>query len=71
MIILDFIQITMGMIAFITAFITILIFIKKSVYLVQQAEVIVIERLGKFDRILQPGLHIIIPFIIEIFEHMP
>lgn len=63
MITLDFMQITMGMISFVTAFITLLVFIKKSVYLVQQAEVLVIERLGKFDRILQPGLHVIIPFI--------
>lgn len=35
----------------------------KSVYLVQQAETIVIEYLGKYDRILTPGLYIIIPFI--------
>ncbi len=35
----------------------------KAVYLVQQAEVVVIERLGKFNRILGPGMHIVIPFI--------
>lgn len=35
----------------------------KSVYLVKQAETIVIERLGRFDRILTPGLHVIIPFL--------
>jgi regulator of protease activity HflC (stomatin/prohibitin superfamily) len=35
----------------------------KAVYLVQQAEAIVIERLGKFDRILGPGIHFIVPFI--------
>jgi regulator of protease activity HflC (stomatin/prohibitin superfamily) len=35
----------------------------RSVYLVNQAEVIVIERLGRFDRILGPGLHIVVPFI--------
>jgi len=40
-----------------------IIFIVKSVYLVRQSEVIVIERLGKFSRLLQPGLHVIIPFI--------
>lgn len=39
------------------------ILIYNSTVLVQQAEAIVIERLGKFDRILQPGLHLIIPFI--------
>jgi regulator of protease activity HflC (stomatin/prohibitin superfamily) len=37
--------------------------IAMSVCLVRQAEVIIIERLGKFDRILGPGLHFIIPFI--------
>jgi regulator of protease activity HflC (stomatin/prohibitin superfamily) len=31
--------------------------------LVQQAEIMIVERLGKFDRLLEPGLHIMIPFI--------
>jgi len=35
----------------------------KAIFLVNQAETIVIERLGKFDRILRPGLHFIIPLI--------
>ncbi len=35
----------------------------KSVLLVQQAQAIIIERLGRFDRILGPGLHLIMPFI--------
>lgn len=34
-----------------------------SVYLVRQAEVVVIERLGKYHRILDPGLHLVIPFV--------
>lgn len=34
-----------------------------SVILVRQAETIVIERLGRFYKILGPGLHIIIPFL--------
>ncbi|MBP6870088.1 SPFH/Band 7/PHB domain protein [Candidatus Babeliales bacterium] len=34
-----------------------------SVILVKQAETIVIERLGKFYRILGPGLHVIVPFL--------
>ncbi len=38
-------------------------FILKSVYLVRQSEVVVIERLGRFNRLLQPGLHVIIPFV--------
>ncbi len=40
-----------------------LIILYKSVCLVQQAEAIIIERLGRFDRILGPGLHIVIPLI--------
>jgi len=44
-------------------FLFFIVFLLKSVYLVRQAEAIVIERLGKYDRILIPGLHVIIPFI--------
>jgi len=40
-----------------------LLFISKSFFLVNQAEAIVIERLGKFQGILKPGLHVIIPFV--------
>jgi len=40
-----------------------LVLLAKSIYLVKQAEVIVIERLGKFHNILDPGLHFIIPFL--------
>jgi regulator of protease activity HflC (stomatin/prohibitin superfamily) len=35
----------------------------RATYMVRQAEVIMIERLGKFHAILQSGLHFIIPFI--------
>lgn len=34
-----------------------------SVILVRQAETIVIERLGRFYKILGPGLHVIVPFL--------
>lgn len=34
-----------------------------SVYLIRQAEAVVIERLGRYDRILKPGLHIVVPFL--------
>ena len=37
----------------------------KSTCLVQQAEVIVIERLGEFNKILTSGLNFIIPFVIR------
>jgi len=39
------------------------IFLYHAIYLVQQAEAIVMERLGKFHRILGPGLHFVIPII--------
>jgi regulator of protease activity HflC (stomatin/prohibitin superfamily) len=35
----------------------------KATYLVRQAEIIIIERLGNFHRILDPGIHFIVPFI--------
>lgn len=40
-----------------------LIFVSKGVVIVQQAEVVIIERLGKFDRVLQSGFNFIIPII--------
>ena len=40
-----------------------LIFVAKGVVIVQQAEVVIIERLGKFDRVLQSGFNFIIPII--------
>lgn len=44
-------------------FITILTFISKAIYLVRQAEAIIVERLGRYDRTMGPGLHILIPFL--------
>jgi len=35
----------------------------KSVYMINQAEAVVVERFGRFDRVLGPGMHIIVPFI--------
>ncbi len=39
------------------------IFLVNSIYLVQQASVIIIERFGRFDRILTPGIHLVVPFV--------
>jgi regulator of protease activity HflC (stomatin/prohibitin superfamily) len=44
-------------------FFCILFIISHCTYLIQQAEVVVVERLGKFHRILKPGIHFLIPFI--------
>ena len=40
-----------------------IIFVAKGVIIVQQAEVVIVERLGKFDRVLQSGFNFIIPII--------
>ncbi len=40
-----------------------LVFVAKGVIIVQQAEVVIVERLGKFDRVLQSGFNFIIPII--------
>ncbi len=48
---------------FCVAVIFLMILLAKSIYLIKQAEVILIERLGRFNRILTPGLHIVVPFV--------
>ncbi|MGE0206981.1 MAG: SPFH domain-containing protein [Candidatus Babeliales bacterium] len=35
----------------------------QSVYLIRQSEALIIERFGRFDRVLTPGLHMIMPFM--------
>lgn len=47
----------------IIAFITLIAFLNSAVYLVRQAEVVIIERLGRFHRILTPGIHVVAPFL--------
>jgi regulator of protease activity HflC (stomatin/prohibitin superfamily) len=48
---------------FIIPLVILMILIAINTVLVQQAETVIVERLGKFDRILGPGLHFMIPFI--------
>lgn len=48
---------------FAVALLLLLLFAANAIFLVNQAEAIIIERLGRFDRILKPGLHMILPFI--------
>ncbi len=43
--------------------VVIILFVKKSVIIIPQERVAIIERLGKFHAALSPGLHILIPFI--------
>jgi len=40
-----------------------IVFVIKGVVIVQQAEVVIVERLGKFDRVLESGFNFIIPII--------
>lgn len=40
-----------------------LLILARSVYLIQQAEAVVIERFGRYYRTLGPGLHLVVPFI--------
>ena len=40
-----------------------IIFVIKGVIIVQQAEVVIVERLGKFDRVLESGFNFIIPIL--------
>lgn len=39
------------------------IFVLKGIFIVQQAEAVIVERLGKFEKELTPGLNFIIPFL--------
>ena len=41
----------------------VVIFISKGIKIVPQSETEVIERLGRYDRTLESGLNIILPFI--------
>lgn len=40
-----------------------IVYVVKGVIIVQQAEVVIVERLGKFEKILEPGINFIIPII--------
>ncbi len=53
----------MFVIFFIVLAVCLTILLIKSIYLVQQAEIVAIEYLGKYNRMLGPGLHFIIPFV--------
>ncbi|MDE5831709.1 MAG: SPFH domain-containing protein [Desulfovibrio sp.] len=47
----------------ILALVFLIICVFKGVYIVRQQTARIVERLGKFKRVLQPGLHFVIPFI--------
>lgn len=39
------------------------VYVVKGVIIVQQAEVVIVERLGKFEKILEPGINFIFPIL--------
>jgi regulator of protease activity HflC (stomatin/prohibitin superfamily) len=41
----------------------------RLILIVPMREQCVIERLGKFKSILEPGLHFLIPFVDRVFKH--
>ena len=53
----------MSIILFSIVLLVAIVILFKSVYLVHQAEVIVIESFGKYEKTLLPGIHFIIPFM--------
>ena len=52
-----------SLIGFLILFLIVMVTIKKGVQIVRPFEKGVIERLGKFSRMLSPGFHIIIPYV--------
>lgn len=55
--------VVVGVIFAILVFIFIVVCIIKAIRVVREKEVMVIERLGKFEKVLPAGVHFIIPFI--------
>ena len=48
-----------------------IIFLAKAIYIVPQQNAYVVERLGKFSAVLQPGLAFIIPFVDQVrYRHL-
>ena len=51
-------------------FLVVIVVVAKTIKIVPQAQVLVVERLGRFYAVLQPGLNIVIPFIDKIaYKH--
>ena len=40
-----------------------IILVAKSIKIVQQAEVMIVERLGKYQRTLAPGINVLVPIV--------
>ena len=44
------------------------LYILKGIIIIQQAESVIVERLGKYERELEPGLNFIFPIFDEAFD---
>jgi regulator of protease activity HflC (stomatin/prohibitin superfamily) len=49
----------------------VLVLVARSVIIVPQGTAFVLDRLGRFDRVLQPGLHVVLPFITSVRARVP
>lgn len=56
-------ELNLTLVVIILAVILIGVFLAQGLRIVQQSECMVIERLGSFQRVLQPGINLIIPFL--------
>lgn len=55
--------ISIGLIAALIVGIGIIAFIAKGIFIVQQSQAVVVERLGSYNRTLQPGINFLIPVL--------
>lgn len=54
---------SLGALFFASLIVLLGLFLLKSIYLVQQAEAVIIERFGKYHRTLGAGIHFVVPFM--------
>ena len=53
---------TLGLVVLAIVALVVLVLVVKTLYTVRTATAGVVERFGKFNRIVQPGLHTLLPF---------
>src|SRR5271156_2704460 len=58
---------TFGLMVFAVLAIVVLVLVAKTLYTVRTATAGVVERFGKFNRIVRPGLHVLIPWTERVF----
>jgi regulator of protease activity HflC (stomatin/prohibitin superfamily) len=58
---------TFGLVVFAILAVVVLVLIAKTLYTVRTATAGVVERFGKFNRIVQPGLHTLLPFAESVY----